>query len=107
YPKALSQFDVDAGGRLVKDNHRRLMHQGLADEDAPLHAAGERAHVGIRSGGQIQVMQDLVDPRLIVTDAEIAGLNSERLAHGEKRIEDELLRHHAEQPASVAVVAHY
>ena len=103
-PQALPQLDVHARRRLVQHDHRRLVHERLADEHAALHAAGERAHVGVGLRREIEVVQDLVDPRAVVADAEIAGLDRERLAHGEERIEHELLRHDAERAARVAVV---
>ena len=46
-PQALPQLDVDAGGGLVEHDHRRLVHERLADQHAPLHAARQRAHVGV------------------------------------------------------------
>ncbi len=95
-PQALPQLHVNARRGLVEDDDRRLVHQRLADQHAPLHAARERAHVGVRLGREVQVMQDFVDPRVLVAQSEVAGLELERLAHAEKRIEHQLLRHHAQ-----------
>ena len=103
-PQALPQLDVDAGGRLVEHDHRRLVHERLADQHAPLHAARQRAHVGVGLRREVEVMQDLVDPVVVVAQAEVAGLDAQRLAHREERIEHELLRHDAERAARVAVV---
>ncbi|EXI64979.1 MAG: hypothetical protein AW07_04764 [Candidatus Accumulibacter sp. SK-11] len=71
-PQALPQLDVHAGSRLVEDDHRRLVHQRLGNQHAPLHAAGQPPHVGIGLGTEIQVGQDLVDPVVVVADAEVA-----------------------------------
>ena len=49
-PQTLPQLDIDARGRLIEHDHRRLVNQRLRDEDAALHAAGKRAHVGVRLG---------------------------------------------------------
>ena len=49
-------------------------------------------------------MEDFVDPGVVVANAEIAGLDCERFAHGEERIEHELLRHDAQRAARIAVV---
>ena len=49
-------------------------------------------------------MQDLVDPRAVVAQAEVAGLNFQRLAHGEEWIEHELLRDDTQDAARVAVI---
>ena len=50
------------------------------------------------------MVQDLVDPVVVVANAEIAGLDLERFAYAEERVEDELLRHDAEQPACATVI---
>ena len=50
------------------------------------------------------MVQDLVDPGVVVAEAEIARLDPQRLAHREERIEHELLRHHAERAARGAIV---
>ena len=104
-PEALAQLDVDAGGRLVEDDHRRPVHERLRDQHPAFHAAGERAHVGVRLGREVEVMHHLVDPGAVRAQTVVPRLDRERLAHGEKRIEDELLRHHAEQPPRGPVLA--
>src|SRR5437764_11535210 len=97
-PQALPQLDIDAGSRLIQHDHRWLVDQRLTDEYAALHAAGERAHVGVGACGEVEVMQDLVDPGVVVADAEITGLYLERLAHRKERIENQLLRYDAQEP---------
>ena len=104
-PERLAQLDVDAGGGLVEHDHRRPVHQRLRDQDAPLHAAGELAHVGVALVGEAEVGEQLVDPGVVVVDAEVAALDAQRLAHAEERIEDQLLRHDAEAAARRRVVA--
>ena len=54
--------------------------------------------------GQAQVGEQLVDPGVVVRDAEVAALDAQRLAHVEERVEDQLLRHDAELPARRGVV---
>ena len=49
-----------------------------------------------------RLSQQFVDPGVVVLDAEVAGLDAQRLAHGEERIEHQFLRHHAELPARLA-----
>ena len=104
-PQRLAQFDIDAGGRLVEHDHRRLVHQRLRDQHAALHAAGQRAHVGVRLAGQVEVLHHLVDPRAVVAQAEVARLHGQRFAHREERVEHQLLRHHAQRAACGAVIA--
>ena len=52
-----------------------------------------------RLSREIQVLDDLVDPGVVVAQTEVARLDPQRFAHGEERIEDELLRHDAERAA--------
>ncbi|CFN70445.1 Uncharacterised protein [Bordetella pertussis] len=82
------------------------VHQGLRHQHAALHAVRQRAHVGIGLVGQAQVEQDFVDPVVVAAQAEIAGLDAQRLAHGEEWVVDQLLRHHAQGPAGGLVVGH-
>ena len=103
-PQPLAQFDVDARGRLVEDDHRRLVHQRLGDQHAALHAAREAAHVDVGLGGQVEVGENLVDPVIVLADAEVAGLDAQRLAHLEEGVENQFLRHDAEQAARRAVI---
>jgi hypothetical protein len=98
-PQSLAQLDVDAGGGLVQHDDLRLVHQRLRHQHAALHAARELAHVGIGLVGQAQADKQFVDPVVVVFDAEIAGLDAQRLAHGEEGVEHQLLRHHAELAA--------
>ena len=104
FPQCLAQLDVHARGRLVEHDHGRLVHQRLPDQHPPLHAAGERAHIGVGLRGEIEVVQDLVDPRVVVAQTEVARLDPERFANGEKRIENELLRHDPEEPPGPAII---
>jgi hypothetical protein len=48
--------------------------------------------------------QEFVDPCVVVLHAEVAGLDAQRLAHREERIEHELLRHHAQLAARLGVL---
>jgi hypothetical protein len=103
-PQGLAQLHVHAGGGLVQHDHRRAVHQRLRHQHAPLHAARELAHVGVGLVGQAQVGEQLVDPVVVAPDAEIAGLDAQRLAHREERVEHQLLRHDAELPAGLGVL---
>ncbi len=102
-PQPLTQLHVHAGGRLVQDDHRRLVHQRLGHQHAPLHAARELAHVGVGLVRQIEALDDLVDPGVVVAQPEVARLDAQRLAHGEERIEHQLLRHDAQGAPRVLV----
>ena len=90
------------GGRLVQNDHRRLVHQRLRHQHAPLHAARQLPHVGMCLVRQIQALDDLVDPGVVVAQTEVARLDAQRLAHSEERIEHQFLRHDAERSAARA-----
>ena len=84
----------------------RPVHQRLRDQHAALHAARQRAHVGVGFVGEVEIGHDLVDPRVVVAQPEVAGLDAQGFAHGEERIEHEFLRHHAERAARGAEIGH-
>jgi hypothetical protein len=69
-----------------------------------LHATGQLAHIGIGLVGQAQAFQQLVNPGIVVTDAEVTGLKPQRLAHIEKGVKHQLLRHHAKFAAGLGIV---
>ena len=47
----------------------------------------------------------LVDPGIVAAQAEVARLQAQRLAHGEKGVAGKLLRHHAQQAAGLQRLA--
>ena len=49
--------------------------------------------------GQAQVGEQLVDPGVVVAQAEVAGLDLQHFARGEEWVEHQLLRHYAEHAA--------
>ena len=42
----------------------------------------------MRFAGEIKMREDFVDPGIVIANAEIAGLELERLAYREERVED-------------------
>ena len=48
--------------------------------------------------------EDLVDPVVVATNPEVAGLDPQRLAHREERVEHQFLRYHAELAARIAII---
>jgi hypothetical protein len=92
-------------GGLVQHDDRRLVHQRLRHQHPALHAARELAHVGRGLVGQAQALQQLVDPGLVVLDAEVARLDAQRFAHIEEGVEHQLLRHDAELAPGLGIVA--
>ena len=107
FPQGLAQFDIDTGSRLVEHDHRRPVYQRLRHQHAPLHAARQGAHVGIGLGGQVQVRHQFINPGIVVTQPEIAGLDAQGFTHCKERIKHQFLRHHAKVAAAVAIRAHH
>jgi hypothetical protein len=103
-PQPLAQLHVHPGRRLVQDDDRRLVHQGLRHQHAPLHAPRERAHVDLGLLLEIEDMHQLLDPAVVAPQPEIAGLQTQGLAHREEGVEHQFLRHHAEQLPRAAVL---
>ena len=103
-PQGLAQFDIHAGRGLVENDHRRLVDQRLRHQHPALHAAGELPHVGVGLVGQAQAVEQLVNPGVVVFHAEIAGLEAQRLAHVEKRVEHQFLGHHTKPAARLGVI---
>ena len=60
-PHVLAQLDVDAGGRLVEEQHLRLVRERLGDQHAPLHAAGQRHDLVVLLVPQRERPQHLLD----------------------------------------------
>jgi hypothetical protein len=106
-PQPLAQLHVHPRGGLVQHDHRRAMDQRLGHQDAALHAAGEGPHVGVRLGGEVQAGQDFVDPVVVMSDAEVAGLDAQHLADSEEGVEHQFLGHHPELAAGRPVVRHH
>ncbi|KAG1175560.1 hypothetical protein G6F35_016555 [Rhizopus arrhizus] len=100
------QHDRVAGLVQARDEFPQGAAQRLRHQHAALHAAGQRAHVVVGLVGQAQVEQDLVDPVVVVAQAEVAGLDAQGLAHREERVVDQLLRHDAQRAPRRLVVGH-
>jgi len=73
------------------------VHRARAHQDAPLHAARQLAHIAVGFVAQAQMVQQLVDPVVVVANAKVAGLKAQRLAHIEKGVKHQFLGDHAQQ----------
>ncbi|MNV46882.1 hypothetical protein D3C71_1387280 [compost metagenome] len=103
-PQCLAQLHVDTGRGLVEHDDGGFVHQGLGYQHAALHAAGKLPHIGVGLVCEAQVLQQLVNPGVVVLDTEVAGLETQCLAHVEKRIEHQLLGHHAQLASRIGKV---
>ena len=80
---------VEAGRRLVEEEQLGVADQRHADVEAALLAAGETAGAGVRLAAEADQLDRLLDrPRRAV----VAGVEPERLAHGQVGIESAALQ---------------
>ena len=59
-PQLPAELDIDPRGRLVEHQDRRRMDHRLGDQQPPLHAARQRARIGIGLVGQMHRGEQLV-----------------------------------------------
>ena len=78
------------------------MDHRLGDQQPPLHAARQGARIGIGLVGQVHRREQLVALPLGRRNAVQPGLDLQRLARREERVEDDLLRDDADRPLGVA-----
>ncbi len=103
-PQAPAQVHVHPGGGLVEDGDGGPVGQGLGDQHPPLHPPGELAHVGIALVLELQRPQQLVQPGAGIGHPEIARLNADHLLHRKEGVVDQLLGHHPDAAAGLAVI---
>ena len=104
-PQLLAELDVDARGRLVEHQDRRVVHHRLGDHEPPAHAARERARIGVGLVGQADRLQQLHGAALGARHAIEPGLEGQHLARREEGVEIELLGHDADRGARLARIA--
>ena len=61
-PDVWRQDRVDAGGRLVEEQQRRLVDEGARELEPALHAAGQLARPPAAGVPQVDELEDLADP---------------------------------------------
>ena len=106
----LVQSGVQARGRLVQEQQRRLGQQFQRDVDALLLAAGQRRGPGVGVRGQRQLGEHLVDPALALLLAGVAreaqlGGELQCTPHRQLGMQDVLLRHQADPVPQLGVAA--
>ena len=80
-PQGLTQFHVDPCGGLIQHDDGWAVHQGLGHQHAALHPARQLAHVGVGLVTQTQVGQQLVDPVVVASQAEVGALVAQRFTN--------------------------
>ena len=97
---------VEAGGRLVEEQHARLVHERHAQVEAAAHAARVGADAAVGGAGQADALEQRVGAVAAVAaaDAVQRRLEAHQLAAGHQRVERGLLERDADRAAHVAGV---
>ena len=96
-PELAAGKRIDAGGGFVQNQQVGVVHQGAAQAEFLLHAAGElaggAAGKGCQAGGEHQALDMLL--ALVFVQAEQAGVEIDVFIHGKRRVEvfAQALRH--------------
>ncbi len=85
-PHLCAPLRVEAGRRLVEEEHARLVNQGQRHVEAPLHAARPATDRAVRGLGQVEALQQLVHPPASA-DAEDPRLQSQVVAAAGHRVQ--------------------
>ena len=104
-PHLAPQLDVDAGGRLVKEQDLGLVRQRLGDHHPALHAAGEGHHLVVALVPQRQIAQHPLDVGRVGRAPEQAAAELTRRPDALERVGGQLLRDQADLEPRLAVVA--
>src|SRR3712207_4998543 len=93
-PQLVAQLHVHPGGRLVQEEHLRVVHERAGKEHAPLHPAGERVDPLLALLREGEALEQLPGPlsRLVLRDAVVAGVEEQRLLDGQELVQVYLLR---------------
>ncbi len=93
-PDDVACLRVEAGRRLVEQQHLGPVDQGPRDRQPALHAAGEVLDHRVALLGQLHELEQLVDPLpdLLARQPEVAAVDVEVVADGQLGVEGVLLR---------------
>src|SRR5690606_11365843 len=103
-PHVLAQFDVDPGRRHVEKQDVRLVREGLGNQDAALHAAGQRDDLAVALVPQAQVSQHLLHVDRVVAVAEQPAAEVDARQHALERLGEQFLRNEADHRPRLTVV---
>ncbi|KAG1437029.1 hypothetical protein G6F57_020419 [Rhizopus arrhizus] len=106
FPHAAAQLHVHARGGLVQEQDGRFMRQRLGDNDAALHAPGQRHDAAVLLVPQGQVAQHLFDVGGVGRLAKEATAERDGVPDAFERVGGNLLRHQADLGARGAEVRH-
>lgn len=63
-PDQVSGTQVQARGRLVKDNQIRIIHQRPGNQQTPLHSSRQISHTGVGATGKLHKGEQFIHPQL-------------------------------------------
>ena len=106
-PDAGPEQRVDARGRLVEEQQRRVMDEGAGQLEPALHAARQGAGPSAADVPQVDQLEDLAGPAMAgpPQDPEQRGHEVDVLARRQVRVQGELLGHVADPLAGLAAEA--
>ena len=106
-PDDVTRLRVEAGRRLVEEQHLGLVDERARDRQPALHAARERLDLVVRALRELDEVEELVGARAEVLPGqpEVAAVDDDVLADGQLHVERVLLRHDAEPRADLRAVA--
>ena len=97
-PQHVPRLRVETGGRLVEQQHLRLVDQAAGDGEPALHAAGQRVDLGVAPVAELHEVEQLLGPlpdnRL--GQPEVAPVDQQVFPDGQLHVQRVLLRDHAE-----------
>ena len=98
-PQREAALRVEARGRLVEEEHRRVVRDRARNLNALRHAARELVRESAGALAQPEIGEQLVGahPRVLRMEAEVHPMHREVLADGERAIERAELRHDADR----------
>ncbi len=107
-PEVAARHRIDAEGRLVEQQHARLVDQGAGEAELLLHAAGERAGQPVAERREIGEGEQALAARRAfgARHSEEVGVELEILVDREVGVEPETLRHVGEPGLDGLGVAH-
>ncbi len=95
---------VETGGRLVEEQHRRLVDERRGEVQAPTHAPRVRPDLAVGGLDQVDALQQRVRSAtpLVPRQPVQRRLQADQLAPGHQRVERRLLEGDADRPAHLA-----
>jgi hypothetical protein len=106
-PHARARLGVEAGRRLVEEQHLRAVHEAERDVEPPLHPARIRLRRPVRGVGEPEPLQELAHPVAPRSAREPVdhGLHLQVLPPGRICVEARLLAHDADRLADARSIA--